>query len=148
MSYYNQAVKDLAPCGLDCSRCVSYKNGDVVRLSSELKQALIHFDKMAEVTKKFNPVLNHYADFLAILEYFSNGQCEGCRSTLKPSPGCSIRTCHKQHNVNFCSECSSFPCTPNTYNPNLAQTWLENNQSILKDGVDAFYLQQKSKPRY
>lgn len=142
------AINELAPCGLDCSRCVSYKNGDVVRLSIELKAALTNYEHVAEHVKHFNPIFNAYPEFMSILDYLTKGTCEGCHFTKQETPGCSIRACHHKHTVHFCCQCPDFPCTPTTYNPSLKETWLKNNQSILQKGIDQFYKEQKSKPRY
>lgn len=148
MTNNEKAINELAPCGLDCSRCVSYKKGEVTRLSAKLLKALTNFEKVADRSKRFNPIFNSYPEFVAILEYFTKGNCLGCRFTDAPAPGCSIRACHKEHQVDFCAECSHFPCTPTTYTPDFTQTWLENNQAIQKQGLASFYESQKAKPRY
>ena len=145
---YEKAVSEFSPCGKDCSRCVSYKNGQVVKLSLALKEALTNFEHKAEKQKHFNPLFNCYPDFIALLDYFSNGQCEGCRYTSTPSPGCSIRSCHKEHQVNFCAECPNFPCSPQMYTPELINEWLSNNKHIIENGIEAFYKEEKAKPRY
>ena len=33
---YKEAVRRLAPCGLDCSRCADYASGEIRKLSTRL----------------------------------------------------------------------------------------------------------------
>lgn len=148
MNNYEQAVKELAPCGNDCSRCASYANSKIVLLSKELKENLINFEHMAEKSKDFMPIFNYYKEFKDILNYFSSGNCKGCHFTDKPECQCSISSCHKSENVNFCFECSKYPCSPTTYNKSLLEIWKLNNDKMKKYGVENFYIEQKSKPRY
>lgn len=148
MNNYEQALKDLAPCGNDCSRCAYYEKGKIVLLSKELNENLVNFENMAEKIKDFVPIFKYYGQFLDILKHLSNGSCPGCRFSDKPACQCSINVCHKNENVNFCFECSKYPCTPTTYNEALTKGWLENNNTMKKIGVDNFYISQKEKPRY
>jgi hypothetical protein len=148
MNNCEQAVKDLAPCGIDCSRCAYYENGKIVLLSRELNENLVNFESMAEKTKEFVPAFNHYEQFLAVLKHLSKGSCPGCRFSDKPNCQCSINECHKKEKVNFCFECSKYPCNPTTYNESLIKKWKENNDTMKKIGIYNFYIAQKEKPRY
>lgn len=148
MNNYEKALKDLAPCGNDCSRCAHYINSKIVLISKELDENLINFEKMAEKMKGFMPIFNYYEEFLAILKHFSKGNCPGCRFSDKPECQCSINLCHKKEKVNFCFECSKYPCNPITYNKELTNMWMENNNAMKKLGVDNFYIAQKENPRY
>ena len=148
MNNYEQAVKNLAPCGNDCSRCAYYDNSNIVLLSKELDENLINFEIMAEKTKNFMPIFNYYEQFSAILKHLSNGTCPGCRFNDKPACQCGINVCHKKEKVNFCFECPKYPCNPKTYNESLTKAWQENNDTMKKIGVDNFYISQKEKPRY
>lgn len=148
MNNYEQAVKDLAPCGNDCSRCASYKDSKIVLLSKELNENLKNFENVAEKIKDFMPMFNYYEQFLAILTHFSNGNCPGCRLSDKPACQCSINTCHKKEKVNFCFECSKYPCKPTTYNESLTKAWTKNNDAMKNIGAYNFYITQKEKTRY
>jgi hypothetical protein len=148
MNNYEQAVKDLAPCGNDCLRCAYYENSKIVLLSKELNENLANFENMAKKIKDFMPIFNYYEQFLTILRHLSNGNCPGCRLSYKPMCQCSINVCHKKEKVNFCFECSKYPCNPTTYNESLAKLWKENNDTMRKIGVDNFYIAQKEKSRY
>jgi hypothetical protein len=148
MNNYEQAVKDLAPCGNDCSRCANYENSKIVLLSRELNENLENFENMAGKIKDFMPIFNHYEEFLAILGHFSKGSCPGCRFSDKPTCQCSINMCHKKENVNFCFECSKYPCNPTTYNESISKVWNENNDNMKNNGIENFYTAQKQKTRY
>lgn len=149
MNNYEKTVKDFAPCGADCSRCASYADGDIVKLSIELKERLAGFENFAEKLKGFMPMFNNYNDFLDILNHFANGNCPGCRNCDKPKCQCSINSCIKEHNVNFCFECSKFKsCDPVTYNEQLKASWKENNSKMQTSGIDNFYIEKKSQNRY
>lgn len=148
MNYYEKSIKDFAPCGVDCSRCASYSRGDIVRLSKELKEKLINFENMAENMKDFMPIFKYYKEFLYILNHFSKGECPGCRNSNKPECHCSINTCSKKNKINFCFECKNYPCTPTTFNESIKKTWKENNDKMNTEGIDEFYIEQKSKSRY
>lgn len=148
MNNYEKAVIDLAPCGVDCSRCASYENGDIVRLSCELKEKLINFENLAENMKDFMPIFKYYKEFSDILNHFSTGKCPGCRNSDKPKCQCSINGCSKKNNVNFCFQCKSYPCTPTTFNESIKKKWKENNDKMNAEGIDNFYIEEKSKSRY
>lgn len=148
MNNYNEILKDLSPCGNDCSRCASYENSKIVLLSKELKENLVNFENMADELKDFMPIFNYYEQFLDILNHFANGSCPGCRFSDKPNCQCSINNCHKKEQVDFCFQCSKYPCTPSTYNESLTEIWKQNNDTMKKIGADNFYIAQKSKPRY
>lgn len=148
MNYYEQAVKELAPCGNDCSRCANYEKGEIVLLSKELNDKLENFENMVGKIKDFMPIFNYYNEFLAILNHFSNGNCQGCRFSDKPVTQCSINMCHKKEKVNFCFECSKYPCNPSTYSKSLNEVWQNNNDTMKNIGVDSFYRVQKEKSRY
>jgi len=148
MNNYEQAIKDLAPCGKDCLRCAYYDKSKIVLLSKELSDSLVNFENMAEKIKDFMPIFNYYEQFSAILKQLSTGNCPGCRFSHKPKCQCSINVCHKKEKVNFCFECPKYPCKPTTYNESLTKAWKENNDTMKKIGVDNFYISQKEKPRY
>lgn len=145
---YEKAVKEFAPCGIECARCVAFKDGEVVKLSSALKEHLINFENMASIYKDSVPVFKDYNVFTEILDYFSKGNCPGCRYGDACNTSCTARTCHKEKNVDFCYQCDEYPCSKNNYNENLYNKWKSNNDMMKEIGVEAFYNERKSKPRY
>ena len=66
---YDEIVDLLAPCGLDCSRCIFYGDGAIKRSSVELAGALEGFENVAPmIAKTMAPAMADYDKFLAILE--------------------------------------------------------------------------------
>jgi hypothetical protein len=51
---YDEIVKVLAPCGLNCSKCLAYVDGDIKRNANELKRLLGAFDSYAERFSRFD----------------------------------------------------------------------------------------------
>ena len=145
---YEKAVKEFAPCGIECARCVSFKDGEAVRLSSALKEQLAGFENMANIYKKFMPVFNNYESFAEILDFFSKGSCPGCRFGESVNCGCTVQTCHKEKHVDFCYQCPEYPCIRNGFDENLNKKWRDNNDIMKEQGVEAFYTEKKLKPRY
>lgn len=145
---YEKAVQEFAPCGIECARCVAFKDGEVVRLSSALKEQLHNFENMANYYKKFTPVFNNYDSFVEILEFFAKGSCPGCLFGESPNCSCNVKECHKEKNVDFCYQCAEYPCDKTNYEENLYKKWRANNDMMKEKGVEAFYTEKKSKHRY
>ena len=94
----------LAPCGIDCNECASYR----VTLENDLKAAelmlpwfrsqnLIGENEGAEAVLKFAPFCTGCWDM--------NNNCywEGCNN-------CNYRNCCKEKQIDHCGYCSDFPC--------------------------------------
>lgn len=145
---YEQAVKELAPCGIDCSRCVSYKQGEIVRLSMELTERLVNFENLAAKMKGAVPAFANYQQFVDVLEYLTKGNCPGCRYGDALNCACAAKDCHKTEKVDFCFQCPHYPCTKNSYNEALQIKWKHNNDLMKDKGIEHFYVEQKQKTRY
>ncbi|HEX3078413.1 MAG TPA: DUF3795 domain-containing protein [Lachnospiraceae bacterium] len=145
---YEEARKDFAPCGIDCERCVSKKEGIVGRHSKELLECLNGFEKMAGMMSELQPLLKNYDVFIELLRFFSEGSCPGCRNGEGVNCACTAKQCHKERKVDFCFQCNEFPCDRNAYNEHLYQKWVTNNQNMKELGVEIFCEREKSKSRY
>ena len=141
-------IKEFAPCGIDCSRCVKFAGGTVVESSGALLAALEGFESMAERMKDKVPALASYPAFRAVLEFLSAGSCRGCRSGDSQFPLCSAKDCHREKGVNFCFECGEFPCRRNSYPPDFEKRWIERNTVMRDGGLEKFCTESKMKPRY
>ena len=141
-------LHELAPCGLDCSRCVSCASGTVKKLSDELTAALAGFEKKAQLFAKMAPALEGYTSCMQVLHHFSSASCSGCRSGGGKFPLCAVKDCYKEKGVDFCGGCDEFPCGRNSFPDQFKAMWIENNTMIKELGIEAFYSQQKTKPRY
>lgn len=138
----------LAPCGLDCARCARYAGGEIRDLSARLRDALVGFENMAPKISGMVPAMKDYNQFLEVLAFFTRADCVGCRAGGSQLPFCGARTCFKEKGVDFCFQCEEYPCGRNQYPPNLADQWRAFNDRMKDVGVERFYREQKSRPRY
>jgi len=145
---YEEILEHLAPCGIDCYRCVAYKDGPVGQMASRLKDALTGFERMAAIRSDNIPVLKHYSEFIEILDFLAQGECRGCRKGSACVPFCAAKDCFKEKNVDFCFQCEEYPCSRNSYPQNLAKRWAAYNDRMKEVGVENFYEEQSKKPRY
>lgn len=145
---YQVILSELAPCGLDCSRCARYKDGEIKKLSTELVKRLEGFEKVAPKIGDFIPALKAYPQFQDILNFFTQADCTGCRFGEAQFPLCAAKTCFKEKGVDFCFECGEYPCERNRFHPELHNHWRRSNDRMKEVGVKAYYEEQKKKPRY
>jgi hypothetical protein len=145
---YAEIVRRLAPCGIDCSRCVYFEMGPVKSLAQELSQALEGFSDIAPKVADRVPCLADYPRFEDVLGFFSGAQCAGCRSGGSTLPFCAARLCHKSSGVDFCFQCPEYPCERNRFPDNLLQRWRAANDRMREVGLEQYYLESLSRPRY
>ena len=145
---YGDVVERLAPCGIDCERCVMCGWGRVKDLAAGLAKALAGFENMAPRVADRFPVLRGYEGFAGVLELFAGAACAGCRHGGSALPFCAARTCFKEQGVDFCFQCAEYPCTRNSYPENLMQRWRAKNDRMLEVGVKQYYQESLERPRY
>lgn len=145
---YEDVLKVLAPCGLDCGRCAGYEEGEIARLASRLTQLLAGYRRVADMRAAGEPMFGRYSQFEEILESFARAPCGGCRSAKASCPiDCKARTCHKQQGVDFCFQCREYPCENPTFAP-LKERWKQRNDRMKEIGAVEFYWEQNKLPRY
>jgi len=145
---YEQVVERLAPCGIDCERCVMCSRGRVKNLSTDLAEALEGFQNMAPRVADRFPVLQHYDRFMEILGLLAGASCAGCRDGGGVLPFCAARTCFREQGVDFCYQCAEYPCQRNDYPENLVQRWRTCNDRMREVGVERYCEESLEKPRY
>ena len=64
---YDDILKDLAPCGLSCRRCLAHHDGDIKKTSRDLQRLLGSFDRYAARFAKFQSVFANYPAFKELL---------------------------------------------------------------------------------
>jgi hypothetical protein len=141
----------IAPCGLNCGKCFAYSEGDISLLSKRLKYELGNFDVYAErfATMLDEPLFVKYPVFKEMLDYFSKGKCDGCRNEkCALFKACKVRECSERKGVDFCFECSDFPCRDTGFDEHLQKRWQTINNKMKQDGVESYYREIESKPRY
>lgn len=141
-------VKRLAPCGIDCQRCMRFIDGDIAGHARELSRLLTGFEKMAAMAAAHMPALAGYASFGAVLEFLSKASCTGCREGGMELPFCASRRCAPEKGIEFCFQCAEYPCKRNNYPPHLSAKWRTSNDRMKEIGVEAFYDEQLGTPRY
>lgn len=146
---YSEVVKHLAPCGMDCSRCADYVNGEIKRLSSELLERLGNYEPVARMKSSGNPSFEGYAQFAQILKSLSDGACSGCRgdNVLCPITTCSAKECHKEKGIDFCCQCNEYPCE-RQFEGRLRDRWRSINDRMKLIGIIDYYIEQSRLPRY
>ncbi len=143
-----EAISKLSVCGLDCSRCADYENGEIRSLSSKLSELLNRYERLAKMKAANDPVFDGYPEFVRILGHFAKGTCGGCRSDNVKCPlDCYATTCGKERKINFCFECEEFPCDKQ-FEGKLRESWIKRNIRMKEIGVENYYIEQCKLPRY
>ena len=148
---YEQIKNRLAPCGLHCGKCFAFSDGDIKKHSNGLKESLGNFDVYAQrfVELLNEPVFKKYVDFKEVLTYFASVECKGCRKeSCKIFKECKVRECHVDKKVDFCFQCSEFPCTNTGFDQHLHNRSIDINVRMKANGVEKYYDEIKDKPRY
>jgi hypothetical protein len=145
--HYDEVIKYLAPCGLDCNRCAGYEQGEIRQLSLKLIELLGGYRRLAKLRAETDPEFVGYPQFEEVLAALSQSACGGCRSDNSQCPiTCALKVCHKEKNVDFCFQCVDYPCEKQ---PGfLRKIWKKNNDRMKEIGVVEFYYEQFKLPRY
>jgi hypothetical protein len=125
-----------------------YAHGRVQKLAAGLGEALEGFENMAPRVADRVPALAEYGRFAEVLEFFTRASCAGCREGGAQLPFCAARTCHREQGVDFCFQCSEYPCSRNSFPENLATRWRSRNDRMRDLGVPQFYKESLKEPRY
>jgi hypothetical protein len=145
---YNEILKRLAPCGLDCGRCVDYEGSEIRRLSLKMRELLGDYGRVAKLKSDHFPAFKGYGQFEEILGLFCAASCGGCRSENVRCPiDCSVASCHKEKQVDFCFQCAEYPCE-NPIDNRLEERWRKRNDRMKEVGVEEFFNEQSRLPRY
>ena len=145
---YEDIVRELAPCGLNCRKCMGFEEGDIRATSLHLQQLLGAFDGYAERFSAFLPVFKNYPAFKELLAHLTQGDCRGCRAGDCKFPNCGILACSQVKGVDFCGQCDEFPCDKPGFDANLRKRWIKMNTRIKEVGPEAYYEETKDSPRY
>ena len=145
---YEDILQELAPCGLDCRKCMANRDGDIRRTSEQLQRLLGSFDNYAERFSAFQPVFENYPAFKELLAYFTQADCRGCREGDCKFPNCTVLACSRGKGVDFCCQCDEFPCDKTDFDPNLRRRWVQMGNRMKEVGVEAYCEETKDAPRY
>lgn len=147
---YERALRCISPCGMDCSRCADYENGEIKRLSLRLLELLGNYKPLAKMKANAKPFFNNYPEFHEILNAFAKASCSGCRGENVTCPiDCLAKECvkDKEKGIDFCNQCSDYPCEKQ-FKGRLGERFKELNDRIKEIGLVEFYEEQAKLPRY
>jgi hypothetical protein len=145
---YAEILKILAPCGLNCAKCIGFADGEIKKQASDIKKLLESFDSYAERFSHFLPVFKNYPSFKELLNHFAQADCSGCRKGDCKYPNCGVAVCYKQKGVDFCFQCEEFPCNKTNFDSNLNERWIKMNTLMKQKGVETYFEETKNLPRY
>jgi len=146
---YKDILNILAPCGLNCRKCLFYSEGDIQLHSTKLEELLGSFDRYAErFSELIHPVFKNYPSFKELLAYFAQASCRGCRKGDCKYSNCGVITCYQQKSVDFCFQCDEFPCEKTNFDPDLKRRWIQMNNRMKEIGVEAYFEKTKDLSRY
>jgi hypothetical protein len=146
-----KVLEYLGPCGINCQKCFAFKEGSIKHHSENLRNSLGNFDVYAKRFTELldSPVFIKYPEFKEMLDHFASASCLGCRKQeCHLFKSCNVRVCHKEKSVDFCFQCSDFPCKNSGFDTHLEQRWIRINQRMKEVGVEEYYNEIKDKPRY
>lgn len=145
---YSQVVQKLAPCGLDCSRCADYQNGEIKELGVRLLELLKGYERVASIKSELIPAFVGFDKFKEVMKIFADASCGGCRSDNVKCPiDCHVKTCHKEKKVDFCFQCNEYPCNKQI-DERLTSRWIEKNNRMKEIGLLSYFIEQSKLPRY
>mgnify|MGYP001555099664 CR=1 FL=1 len=143
-----EILNQLAPCGLNCNKCMANESGQIKHHSQKLKKLLGNFEGYAKRFSKFMPIFNQYNEFKELLNFFTIGSCNGCRAGDCKYPNCGAAKCYQEKKIDFCFECNEFPCDKTNFDENLKERWIKMNNRMKEIGVEKYYDETKDLPRY
>ncbi|KAF5034603.1 hypothetical protein DSECCO2_594390 [anaerobic digester metagenome] len=141
-------LRRIAPCGLDCGRCLDNPESPIAAHARALRGELGDFGRRAAFFASMDPAFAAYADFEKLLARLGRGACHGCREGQCLLASCRVKDCVGEHGVDFCCDCTEFAaCDPGLPGP-LAARWRANNERIREMGLAAYAAWLATQPRY
>ena len=89
-------------CGLYCGNCA-------VKVKIEPAAKVLHEEMKQAGFEDIIPMIPGGNEFWAFLKNMINGVCVSCQEG-SGNPGCVVRICAKDKNVEMCAFCESYPC--------------------------------------
>jgi len=146
----------VAPCSMLCYTCMGCKDGAIATCAKKLynyNKGVCEFrgQHMSEDERKeWHSFFNQFQE---TLYNFSLSECPGCRNfpaDVNPFGGCIIHKCTLEHGVDFCADCSDFPCDKpkDFFDEKLLQVWENGNRRIQEIGAEAYFEEKKDTSHY
>lgn len=151
-----EILSNIAPCSMFCTTCTACKYGKISYHAKELLHLLEGHEEFLDknLRKEYRHKLDEFKIFRKKLNKYAYPKCGGCRTGR--AEGCSIKNCFipkcaEEHGVDFCADCSKFPCNKvndTIYKKTTIKKWLEGNEKIKKIGIEKYYEEYKDKSHY
>lgn len=152
----DEILNNVAPCSMFCSTCTGCQYGQISYHAKELLHLLEGHEEFLDknLKKEYRHKLDEFKIFSKRLKKYAYPKCAGCRNggasgcSIK---GCIISECAREHGVDFCAECSEFPCTKvneSVYKKTTIKKWLNGSTQIQRNGIEKYYEENKNKPHY
>jgi len=145
---HDELVRVVAPCGLDCGRCLSNPQSPISGLSRDLRGQLGGFAALAGRFAGMDPVFANYDGFADVLDRLADAGCTGCRSGQCLLSSCKVGACVAERGVDWCFQCAQFPCQDTGLPPLLLNRWKMNNERMRDVGPEAYFAAMRKEPRY
>ena len=152
----SKILDSIAPCSLCCYTC-SAKQGGVIE---ETAKKLLHYfegyyefnrDTLPQEFQTYTEKTKRMTDRLA---KYTTRMCSGCRNDEHGKcciEGCNIYDCTRSHGVDFCADCSEFPCdkvNEEVFSPIVMEAWKQGNERIRKVGIEQYCEEAMATPHY
>lgn len=153
----DELLNFVAPCSLLCYTCTGFKDGPVTECAKKLYTYLNGFGEM----RGTNMQPREREEWLAEFEKFHNtlqyvgGVCGGCREGRGSGciEGCVIPDCVKERGVDFCAQCSEFPCEKaaeffKTCGGAVRSAWESGSVRLKEVGLENYFQEKKIVSHY
>lgn len=148
----------VAPCSLLCYTCPALKNGAISQHAAKLCG---YFDGYYDFNDAFIPEqyrswLTEFDSFYKSLGKYKDRPCPGCRNNPSDTgciDGCVVPLCVKEKGIDFCAECTEFPCQKAkdfflTVNNTIGRDWENGSKRIAEVGIDRYFEERKNISHY
>jgi hypothetical protein len=147
----SEVLDTLAPCGLNCRKCFSYRDGPIGHHAGALQDLL--GPNFAVYAQRFAQLgltrFESYPGFADLLAYLAEPDCGGCREGQGCKwPDCGVQRCFAQRKIAFCYQCDEFPCGQTGFDPHLERRWIAMNERMREVGPEHFLVETQGESRY
>lgn len=152
-----QLLNYVAPCSLLCYTCTAFRSGPVSECAHKLYIYLDGFCEMCGENMTEEERGTWYAqfdEFHGTLRCLS-GVCPGCRKGpgMGCIEGCVVPSCAKEHGVDFCAECSAFPCQKAeeffaAHSEKVMQAWKNGSRRLQEIALEAYFEEKRGISHY
>jgi hypothetical protein len=135
-------LKDMAYCGLYCRLCSTKSR--IPQRAADLKNSLA-LEGWEDYGEFIMPDFKAFWSALAKLSEFED-DCPDCRGGCG-DPGCAIRKCAKEREIELCPLCAEFPCEHVNALARRYPNLIADGRRLKEVGVESWVLEQEDRRR-